>query len=188
MTVRLPGKRSMTMEIWKDIVGFDGYQISNEGRVRSHGKVTYTERHGARHWKDRIIKQKVSRRDGRARVCLWANGREHTILVHRLQAEAFLGKPEDPKMTVNHKDGNPLNNVVDNLEWISREDNIRYGFEHGQYSTQKPIVIVSDDDVHTFRSFAECDRYLDRPIGYVCNVKKHGRIIKDRNGREYQYL
>ena len=176
------------MEIWKDIVGFEGYQISSEGRVRSHGKVTSNSRYAERHWKDRILKQKVSKRDGRARVCLWANGREHTILVHRLQAEAFLGKPEDPTMTVNHKDGNPLNNVVENLEWISRGENIRYGFEHGQYSTQKPIVIVSDDDVRTFRSLSECDRYLERPIGYVWDAQKNGRIIKDRNGREYQYL
>lgn len=187
MTVRLPSKRSMAMEIWKDIEGFDGYQISSEGRVRSHGKVTSNSLYAERHWKDRIIKQKVSRRDGRARVCLWGNGREHTILVHRLLAEAFLGKPEDDKMTVNHKDGNPLNNVVENIEWISRKDNIRYGFEHGQYSTQKPITITADGEAISFRSYAECDRFLNRKNGYVSATIKRKKPLVDYEGNIYQY-
>ena len=48
------------IEIWKDIPRYPGYQAPNLGRIRTHNKTTYTERHGERHWKDRILKFKPS--------------------------------------------------------------------------------------------------------------------------------
>lgn len=38
------------MEEWKDIPNYDGYQVSNMGRVRTHNKITYTQKHGLRKW------------------------------------------------------------------------------------------------------------------------------------------
>lgn len=38
-------------EIWKDIEGYQGYQVSNLGNVRTYNKITYTEKHGKRKWK-----------------------------------------------------------------------------------------------------------------------------------------
>lgn len=174
------------MEIWKDIDGFCGYQVSNFGRVRTHNKVTSSARFPVRKWKDRIIKQKQGK-DGRLRVCLWADGKEKTLLVHRLQAIAFLGKPNDPDMTVNHKDGNPLNNTVGNLEWLTRKDNIIYGFEHGQYSCAKPITIKAEYCFPiTFNSRSECSRYLGRGTGYVSNRLRNGWLtLYDRDGIMY---
>lgn len=62
------------MEDWKDIPGYEGiYQASNEGRIRSApDKTTYTERHGVRHWKSRILKQKdKSHRIGKMNVLVY---------------------------------------------------------------------------------------------------------------------
>lgn len=177
------------MEIWKDIQGFDGYQISDKGRVRTHGKITSNSRYDHRLWKDRIINQKVSKRDGRARVCLWTDGKEHTLLVHRIQAIAFLGEPQHSSMTVNHKDGNPLNNVVENLEWMSRADNIRYGFEHGQYPQKSVTLKDEEGNTYTFRSRAECSRFLGKSHGVVSmSIKNNRKFIKSTDGERYLFV
>lgn len=80
-------------EVWKDIPGYEGYQASTLGRIRSYNKITYTERHGCRHWKDRILSFKpssVSKHSSSQgtgyRVDLWKNGKPHSLLVARLIA------------------------------------------------------------------------------------------------------
>ena len=173
------------MEIWKDIEGFPGYQVSSEGRVRSHNKVTYTKRHGARHWRDRIIKPKISRVDGRPRVCIWANGKEYTFLPYRLEAKAFMEEPSDPHMTINHKDGNPLNNNLDNLEWLSKGDNIRYGFSHGQYPQIACRLVDDKGNEFSFRSLSETSRFLGRSNGYVSYCISRGFRKVTGNGGIY---
>lgn len=62
---------------WKDVVGYEGiYEVSDTGEVRTkEGKTTYTERHGVRRWKQRTLKQKVSK-DNTCRVSLWKGGKE----------------------------------------------------------------------------------------------------------------
>ena len=52
----------MEKEIWKDIPNYNGYQVSNLGNVRTYNKITFTERHGERHWKNRILKQKITKK------------------------------------------------------------------------------------------------------------------------------
>ena len=45
-------------ETWKNIPNYNGYQVSNLGRVRTNNKITHTDKHGDRHWKNRILKFK----------------------------------------------------------------------------------------------------------------------------------
>lgn len=174
------------MENWRDIKGFDGYQVSDKGRVRTHNKITSNRRFPCREWQDRILKQKISKLDGRARVCMWANGKEHTFLVHRIMAVTFLGEPSAPNMTVNHIDGNPLNNVIENIEWVTRAENIKLAFKNGQYSTVKPTTIIgTDGESLNFSSMSDCDRFLNRKVGYTSNRLQTNRPLKSRSGEVY---
>lgn len=57
---------------------------------------------------------------------LTRNGKARSVLAHRLVAQHFIDNPFDLE-TVNHIDGNKLNNKVNNLEWMSVADNIKHG-------------------------------------------------------------
>lgn len=172
------------MEIWKDIPDYEGvYQASSEGQIRTvEGKTTFTARHGVRHWKSRVMKGRGNRPEGK-RVSLWKDGKHKDFLVARLVALTFLGEP--PKgFTVNHKDGNRLNNSIDNLEWLSLGDNIRHGFETLLYP-QKSVTLTTNDKKYEFRSMAQCDKFLGRCDGYTSGRTKRSNVLCDTNGNKY---
>lgn len=74
-------------------------------------------------------------KDGYLVVTLGRDKRMSKI-VHRIVAELFIPNPNNlPE--VNHKDCNRANANADNLEWISREDNVRYSSKQGKYSNSK---------------------------------------------------
>ena len=110
------------MEVWKEIVGTHGrYFVSNEGRVKSLcGRA------------ERILKQKkqrVKRVCGDAFYCSvkinYETNNQKDKLVHRLVAEAFIPNPNNYPI-INHKDENPQNNKVDNLEWCTYSYNAKF--------------------------------------------------------------
>ena len=160
------------MEEWKDIPGYEGlYQASRFGQIRScEGKTTSNARFANRVWKQRILKQKrtknrYNRED--CRVSLWKEGKEKTMLVARLVAMAFCDGYSDG-MTVNHIDGNPLNNRASNLEWCSLAENIRKGYKDGLYSTTKRISLIDCNGIeHMFASQAEASRFLGKNSSYL---------------------
>ena len=173
-------------EIWKDIEGYRGYQVSNKGRVRTHNKVTFTEHHGRRVWKDRVLKQKLDRKSNTFKVELWRDGMHKTILVHRLVANAFIENLIDSDLTVNHKDGNRLNNCAENLEWMTLGDNIRDGYEKGLYHCRKACILTdSNDKEYHFKSLSEASVFLNRSHGYVGQNISHDRPLKNKAGEVF---
>lgn len=106
-------------EIWKDIKGYEGlYQISNLGNVKSLNRKIKN-----RKCVELIKKPSVLR--GYLKVSLCKYGEIKYYFIHRLVAETFIPNPEKLSC-VNHKDCNPSNNRVDNLEWCSYVDNNNY--------------------------------------------------------------
>jgi len=83
------------------------YEVSNNGRFRRIGQ-------------RRIAVGAI--RNGYITQCLIINGVEHRIKIHRLVAKAFIPNP-DNKEQVDHIDGNPANNHVSNLRWVTAEEN-----------------------------------------------------------------
>lgn len=181
-------------EIWKDIDNYDGYQVSNLGRVRTHNKITHTEKHGTRHWKDRILHYKPSTTNKKTtnqgtgyRVDLWKNGKPKTLLVARLVLSTFTNTDINTELTVNHKDGNRMNNNINNLEWLSIKDNIRYGFENNQYDKCcKKCILTKDNKKYEFNSFRKASRFLMKNDSYISNrILKGLKTAIDINNNEY---
>jgi hypothetical protein len=179
------------MEEWKDIPGYEGlYQASTLGQIRTcNGKTTSSARFKTRVWKQRIIKQKCAKSiKGRydCRVELWKNGSHKTWLVSRLVALTWCDGYTSG-MTVNHIDGDPLNNKANNLEWISLEDNIKHGFANGLYSTQKACVLINESgEKKTFLSQSEASRNIGRSNSYIATkLKKHDLFATSIDGQKY---
>lgn len=110
-------------EEWRAIPGYEGYyEVSSLGEVRSLDKEIkanlvnneYVNRPG------RLLKQKEVK--GYKTVNLCVDYEATTWRVHRLVAMAFIPNP-DSKPQVNHIDGNPANNCVNNLEWCTAKEN-----------------------------------------------------------------
>lgn len=127
-------------EEWKAVVGYEGlYEVSSLGRVRSLDRIckqvgitkdycdTYTKRGKLMSLKPWHTYAKGAKtKYYRTTVSLYdRSGKRHYCKVHRLVAEAFIPNP-DNKPFVNHKDCNPCNNAVDNLEWCTPKENVAY--------------------------------------------------------------
>jgi hypothetical protein len=115
---------------------------------------------------------------------LWKNGKEKSWLVARLIGITFLGNPKEGD-TINHKDGNRYNNNLENLEWLSRADNIRHAFETNLMSTQKKIILISDNYKQEFRSMSLASKYIGRNNGYISLCLKNNRNAIGVNGNRY---
>lgn len=113
-------------EIWKDINGYEGYyQVSNLGRVKSLDRLVNSKNNSKRLSKGYLLKQ-VQDKYGYLKVCLSIKHKHKSKFVHRLVAEAFIENPDNLPV-INHKDENPSNNNVSNLEWCTVGYNNTYG-------------------------------------------------------------
>lgn len=105
-------------EQWRPIPGYPGYEVSDQGRVKS-----------LKFGRERILKQR-KRNDGYLDIHLWKHGREQRKFIHRLVLEAFVGNPGG-KLECNHRNGIKTDNRLENLEWIDHSGNIRHAFKTG---------------------------------------------------------
>ena len=109
-------------EIWKPIKDFeDYYEVSNKGYIRNK--------------RTKLVLKPYTINSGYKCLKLTVNRKVTSILVHRAVATAFI--PNDSfKRTVNHVDGNKLNNSADNLEWSTHSENNQHAFDLGLHTME----------------------------------------------------
>lgn len=171
------------IEVWKNITGYEGlYQVSNYGRVKSfHNN------------KETILKQFFNRKNEQyLRVGLSKNKKKTAHLVHRLVAEAFI-ENQDNKEQINHIDGNPSNNYVENLQWATPSENSQHAHdtlltkdvEHYKKLNYKQVNEIFDLVWHSRLSQEEIAKIYDisRKNVYDIKYKKmYKEELKHRNG------
>lgn len=130
----------MKVEIWKDIENFSKYQVSNLGRIKSKGRYTKVGiKNQDKCYRKEYIVDGFINKSGYKQVTLYDdNGKPKTMRVHKLVALAFI-ENKDNLPQINHKDGNKLNNVVSNLEWITNYDNIQHSIKMGLVNQEQRI-------------------------------------------------
>lgn len=123
-------------EIWSDINGYEGmYQVSNKGRIRGLDRIIVQRDGKKQNIRGKIIAIGI-KNNGYYMGQICSNGKMVNFTVHRLMALAFIPKV-DGKDFVNHIDGNRANNDINNLEWVSRSENCRHGFERAIKENRK---------------------------------------------------
>lgn len=160
-------------EIWKDISGYEGlYQVSNLGRIKSLK--------GYYHRKEKILKSGI--RNGYYVINLSKKRERKSYQVHRLVAQAFIPNP-DNYLIINHKDENPLNNYVGNLEWCSQKHNVcwssykmrkRKGITH---SNTNEKYITYDKRTDSYRLTIDKKEYRFKTLKEA--IKKRDYLLKE---------
>jgi len=161
------------MEIWKPLVNFENeYIISNFGIIK-------------RLHSDEIVKQKIKNNYYYVRLSSY----ESEFRVHRLVAQTFIKNITDKKIFVNHKNGNKLDNCVDNLEYVTPSENVKHAVENGlQKLTSKRIGQFDKNGIliKEYTSINEACKETGIDDGTICKVCKGKN--KSGGGFIWKYL
>ena len=166
----------MGFEFWQNIPDYEElYQASTYGRIKSKS--------------NGVIKIANVHKGGYLRLGLFKGNKEKKYLVHRLIAATFLLKPNIPsdcaeRIEINHKDQNPSDNRVENLEWCTQSYNLHYGngYERrAKSATNNPLQSKcvyqydkSGNFIDKFPSLSEVERAKGFDQGFIskcCNGK-----------------
>lgn len=167
-------------EIWADIEGYEGlYKVSNLGNV-SGKKMLTPSKSSSGYYKVELYKDKISK-------VFW---------IHRLVAQTFLPNP-DNKPQVNHKDGNKLNNILSNLEWVTVSENQIHAINSGlrlpspmigKIGKLNPnsIKVLQYDAYGNFIRVWDCLADIGRY--YNCSTNPISSCINGRTHSSYGYI
>ena len=151
-------------EVWKEILGYDGYYISNMGRVKRYIK-SYDRCY--------LLSIRTNPRSGRQYVYLNKKG----LQIARLVGFAFVDGYSEKNNTIDHIDGDKTNNKASNLQWVSQSENNQLAYKRGKIKNVafqkrgkfKKIILNNKFEFKTIDalskflgvSWTQASRYLD---------------------------
>ncbi len=148
-------------EMWKDIAGYEGkYQVSNLGNVKNNKT-------------NKILKNRKDKH-GYFYVALCKNSKVKAMKVHRLVAQTFISNPKN-KPEVNHIDGIKTNNLINNLEWVTHNENMDHAwknhlrdncFKKGIDSKKSKVIYQIDPKNNQIMNVFYGNRDVKRKTGY----------------------
>ena len=154
-----------TDEAWKPVVGYEKiYEVSNLGNIRRvlpNNKYRYRKNH----YGNRKYYEVILSKDNKIKLCL----------VHRLVAAAFIPNP-DGLPQVNHKDGNRLNNKVENLEWCSAKENQLHS-RRVLLNAVRPVYCVEKNKIYPSMALAAEETGAD-----ISHIWKTVKGIREKAG------
>lgn len=165
--------------MWKEIPNCDGLYLANEkGQIKSKDRPRRhfsIEKDNCFYNRKGIILKPVLDISGYYRVTItFKNHKQKVFPVHRLIAQTFIPNPEN-KPQVNHKDGNKTNNNVENLEWVTIQENIAHAFENGLNKGSKPWLGKTGAEHNKSKPIIRCDLNWNELEEYpsVTEASKH---------------
>jgi hypothetical protein len=180
-------------EIWKMIKDYENlYEVSNFGNVKSIDRTIKCKNGAVKFIKGKLLSFNYTKYDGshkiRPTVELWKNNKVKRFFTGRLVAISFLPNKEN-KPTVNHKDGEPLNNNLSNLEWSTYSENQKHAFKNGLVKpTTKKVKGIKDDKILLFNSLTEAAKYMGVTKNAInAAIHKYGRSKKCK-GFIWEYI
>jgi len=112
------------MEIWREVKGFEDYEVSNLGRVKSLARTIYKTDGTTQTYKERFLKPGVDS-IGYLNIKLYKSGKNKTRNIHQLVAESFLShNPCGHKLVVDHINNIKTDNRIENLQIITNRENL----------------------------------------------------------------
>lgn len=175
---------SLTIEIWKDIPGFEGsYKISNFGNIKSYLNRGKPKKE---YENDSTILIPIID-NGYMRISLRKNNKTYQFFIHRLVLLTFIGPPPEKNMQGSHKNGNSLNNRLSNLCWETIEDNNKRKYNHGtifkvprgedHYKTK-----LKDDEIEKIKLLYNTGEYEQSELANIFNVNQSyiSKIINNK--------
>ena len=159
-------------EIWAFHPRTDSYLVSNKGSIKS---LSY----------NRIMKP-IKNRQGYNMVNIkFSNGNRRSVMIHRMVLETFLEHFDNKSniFEVNHMDGNKDNNSFENLEWVTRQENLQHARENGLFRILKGEengnCKLKDTDIKDIRELYSLGfKIIDISRNYDINRTYAYRIIK----------
>jgi hypothetical protein len=172
-------------ETWKSIDGYKGiYEVSNLGNVRSIDRISYENKY-PRKLHGKTLSAGLSGQ-GYYSVILYKNKSHISIRVHRLVAFAFL-ENKNGYAEVNHINGHKTDNRACNLEWCTREYNIKHAIKNGLFEGKKgenhPATKLTNNDIFLIRKSKDSIKELS--IKY--NITKVS-IRNIRNKKTWKHI